>query len=265
MQREMRANPARPEHAGYSRELELLCTAAQLVLENGGETYRVEETVMRMAAGMGIERVGVSALPTSISVEVGGLARIRRISHRGTNMARLAATNDVSRRVACGEMGIEQAEAALAAVAAQQGVSQRKLILACGLAAASFSLLFGGGAGTFAVTFLIGMLIQAVQPLFSHMEMGSLFGNFAGGLITAVCAQAAGMLFPFVDVNAAIIGGILPLLSGLLMVTAARDTMYGDLVSGVARAVEAVLLAASVALGVYVGLKLVAMMGGVIL
>ena len=40
--------------------------------------------------------------------------------------------------------------------------------------------------------------------------------------------------------------------------------MYGDLISGVTRAVEALLLAAFTALGVYVGLSLFAMMGGML-
>ena len=70
---------------------------------------------------------------------------------------------------------------------------------------------------------------------------------------------------PYGSVNAAIVGGIMPLLTGLLMTTAVRDTMYGDLISGIARAVEALLLAACIALGVYVGLKLTGMMGGAVL
>ena len=52
------------------------------------------------------------------------------------------------------------------------------------------------------------------------------------------------------------------LLTGLLMTTAMRDTMYGDLISGIARALEALLLAVAVALGVYVGLSFIVMMGG---
>ena len=95
--------------------------------------------------------------------------------------------------------------------------------------------------------------------------MGVLLGNFAGGFITAVLAQLLAALFAYGDVNAAIVGGIMPLLSGLLMTTAMRDTMYGDLISGVTRAVEALLLAGAVALGVYVGLTVVSMMGGVLL
>ena len=132
-------------------------------------------------------------------------------------------------------------------------------------AAASFCLLFGGGAGTFAVTFVIGLLVQAVLPLFAQIPMGALFANFVGGLMTAILAQGIHALIPYGSANAAIIGGIMPLLSGLAMTTAVRDTVYGDLISGMTRALEALLLAAAAAMGVYVGLKFAAMMGGIAL
>ena len=115
------------------------------------------------------------------------------------------------------------------------------------------------------MAFLIGMLVQVVQPLFGHMEMGVLFGNFIGGALTAVLAEAVGVVIPYGSANATIIGGIMPLLSGLLVTNAVRDTMYGDLISGITRAVEALLLAAFTALGVYVGLSMFAMMGGMLL
>lgn len=248
-----------------SRFMEPLQLAGRLIVENGGETYRVEETAARMAKGLGLPDAHVAAFPTSIFVEAGGRARLRRISRRGNDMNRLALTNDVSRRVERGQLSFEAAQQVLERAAADPGPSQLTLMLACGLAAASFSLLFGGRLGTFAVAFLVGVLVQAIHPLFSQMEMGVLFGNFTGGLITAIAADAVSWVIPYGSVNAAIVGGIMPLLSGLLMTNAVRDTMYGDLISGVTRAVEALLLAASVALGVYVGLELAAMLGGVLL
>ena len=139
------------------------------------------------------------------------------------------------------------------------------LIAAYGVSAASFSLVFGGGLGTLLVALFIGMAVQAIQPLFSHMAMGTLLFDFCGGFLTAALAQLAAYIMPYGSVNAAIVGGIMPLLTGLLMTTAVRDTMYGDLISGIARAVEALLLAACIALGVYVGLKLTGMMGGAVL
>ena len=232
-------------------EIRLVCQAAQMVLENGGETYRVEETALRMAKGFGLEDVNIVAFPTSIFVTVGCVSQVRRITHRGTNTSRLARINDVSRHVERGEMNAPDAQRLLDAIAGDPGWSQPVMILACGAAAAGFSLMFGGTPG--------------VQPLFSHMAMGSLFANFAGGLIIAFFTHGAALVIPYGDPNIAIIGGIMPLLSGLLMTTAARDTVYGDLVSGICRAVEALLLAGSAALGVYVGLKMAAMLGGVLL
>ena len=245
------------------RQISLLCLAAQLILENGGETYRVEETVLRMAAGFGILDVNVAAFTTSIFVEVGGKMRICRINRRGTNLTRIEKTNDVSRHVAQGEMSLEDAEAALRAIQRYPGCPQHVLIPASGLSAGSFCLLFGGQLDGFVIAFVMGMFVQVIQPLFSKMEMGSLFGNFFGGLITSVGVMTASMMIPtFTGVHSAIVGGIMPLLTGLLMTTAMRDTMYGDLISGIARALDALLLAVAVALGVYVGLSFIVLMGG---
>jgi len=242
--------------------IELICLAAQTVLENGGETYRVEETAQRMAKGLGLEELSIAAFPTSIFVEAEGRARVRRISRRGTDLVRLTKANDISRRVERGELSAEKAKALLGAARDIPSPAQWVQILGSGLAGASFSLLFGGGVGTFVVAFLIGMLAQMVQPLFSHMEMSAFFSNFTGGLISAVLAEGIALFIPYGSVNATIIGSIMPWLSGLSMTNAVRDTMYGDLISGVTRAVEGLLMAAFTALGVYVGLSMFAMMGG---
>lgn len=246
-------------------KIRLLCLAAQMVLENGGETYRVEETAMRMASGLGLSDVNVVAFPTSIFVNVNGHSRIRRITHRGTNTQRLSRINDVSRRVEHGELSADAAEAALQEIAADPGWHPLTLTVGYGISAASFSLLFGGTWGSVFAALLTGMLIQSLQPVFAHLAMGTLLFNFCGGFIGALLCQLCAHLSAAIDVNAAIIGAIMPMLTGLLMTTAVRDTMYGDLISGIARAVEALLLASCVALGVFVGLETAAMIGGFLL
>ena len=256
------------------QKLNIVGAAAQLLLENGSETYRVEETAQRMAKGFGMEQVNIAAFPTSVFLEADGRACVRRISRRGTNSRRIAMVNEISREVEHGKLSAEQAERALERARSTPGFSQRVLIPAYALAAASFCLLFGGDAATFGVTFAIGVIVQAVQPWFAHIQMGVLLGNFVGGwlpelfgarVVAPVLAQMLQIALPVYNVNAAIIGGIMPLLSGLAMTTAVRDTVYGDLVSGMVRALEAMLLATAVAIGVYTGLKMAAMMGGIAL
>ena len=155
------------------QKLNLLCDAAQLLLENGSETYRVEETAQRMAKGLNIEYVNIAALPTTVFLEADGRACVRRISRRGTNSQRIAMVNEISRRIERGEMTPDMAKAELERARRMPGFSQRTMLIAYALAAASFCLLFGGGAGTFAVTFVIGLLVQAVLPLFAQIPMGA--------------------------------------------------------------------------------------------
>ena len=252
------------DRADALEKMEVICLAAQTVLENGGETYRVEETAKRMAEGLGLKELSITAFPTSIFMEAQGRARLRRIRRRGTNLLRLTEVNDISRRVERGEMTAACAREKLEAINEEKGPSQLTMVITSGLAGASFSLLFGGNLGTFVVAFVIGMLGQLVQPLFSHIEMSAFFGNFAGGLIAAVLAEGVSLFVPYGSVNATIIGSIMPWLSGLSMTNAVRDTMYGDLVSGVTRAVEGMLMAAFTALGVYVGLWFFAAKGGIL-
>jgi uncharacterized membrane protein YjjP (DUF1212 family) len=66
----------------------------------------------------------------------------------------------------------------------------------------------------------------------------------------ALIAVVSAAVFPAVNTDAVIAGAMMPLLPGLAMTNSIRDTMRGDLVSGVARAAEVVLLAASLAAGV---------------
>ena len=258
------SDPISTLHQGQSEEIELLCLAARVVLESGGETYRVEETVRRMAEGLGMRGVDVVAFPTSIFVADGTHAKVCRVTRRSTDMKRLSRVNDVSRCVASGRMRAAQAFAELEEIRRMPSPPQALLILMYGLTAASFALLFDGGIGSFIVAFLLGMLVQTFAPLFNKMEMGTLFYNALSGFIVAFGAHAVHLFIPYGDINAVIVGGIMPMLTGLLMTTAVRDVMYGDLVSGVARAVDALLLCGTVALGVYVALKFFAMLGGVI-
>ena len=88
------------------------------------------------------------------------------------------------------------------------------------------------------------------------MELGQALRAALLAALTAVLAQMLQIALPVYNVNAAIIGGIMPLLPGLSMTNAIRDTINGDLVSGSARALEALLACVAIAAGVGVVLSL---------
>ncbi|RGS77256.1 hypothetical protein DWX73_10775 [Coprococcus sp. AF21-14LB] len=74
-------------------------------------------------------------------------------------------------------------------------------------------------------------------------------------IISALALGAAALLlkhtvFLTMNLEAVIIGAIMPLVPGVAITNAVRDTLQGDYVSGCARILEAFLKAAAIAIGV---------------
>ena len=61
-------------------------------------------------------------------------------------------------------------------------------------------------------------------------------------------------LFPTLNMNLVITSTIMPLVPGTAITNAIRDTLQGDYTSGGAKALEAFVVALSIALGVAIGL-----------
>ena len=81
-------------------------------------------------------------------------------------------------------------------------------------------------------------------------------------LLTALLALVLTAVFSMGDVNRIIISAMMPLLPGLAMTNAIRDAMRGDLVSGVARAGEALIRAIVLAAGAGLSISAWMLIGG---
>jgi uncharacterized membrane protein YjjB (DUF3815 family) len=80
--------------------------------------------------------------------------------------------------------------------------------------------------------------------------MNRFIGIFSGSFVAAVLALLFFNLGFGSSLSSTIIGAITIFLPGVAITNAARDLLAGDLLSGTARAVEAVLIATTIALGV---------------
>lgn len=87
-------------------EEELLGTATDLgalLLENGAEIYRVEESVTRILTAYGVQEAEVFAIPTclitTVSVEGKTRTKLRRVKARRTDLDRVERYNNLCRRV----------------------------------------------------------------------------------------------------------------------------------------------------------------------
>lgn len=238
--------------------------AAKIILENGGETYRVEETVERMCAPFGLEKIDVFALPTGILISLGDAhnshTSIKRIPVRTVNLDKVDQANVISRKVSAGEMPLEDAYLALRQLLAPTPERRLRIALASGLTAGCFTVVFGGGIAAFLVASISGFLIRLLNASLERAEIPSFVYSLVGGLLAALLGHGGAALFGLGDTTAIVSGTIMPMLPGLAITNAIRDTMRGDLVSGMARLGEALLV--SVALAAGAGIALSLLLGG---
>ena len=98
------------------RVLELAGHAGVLLLANGAEIVRVQETMIRLLRAFGVTNSNVYVISNGIFATVNegsaqALSLVRHVPLGSVNLARIDQVNQISRSVCAGELGLEAAEA----------------------------------------------------------------------------------------------------------------------------------------------------------
>ncbi|NLW24431.1 MAG: threonine/serine exporter family protein [Clostridia bacterium] len=255
------------ERIETNKIIKVVKLVAQIILENGGETYRAEDTVIRICQSYGFTEVNPIAIPTGLFITISrdGIENhtiVKRVKNRTVDLSKVNAANNISRLLTEKKLTLDEAIVELEKLAMTIPPNKYLLIIASALTAGFFALLFKGNFFDFCIAALCGAAIQLAVFVFKGEDMNQFMTSLVGGLVTAIIALSAVTLFNKGNVELIIGGAIMPLLPGLAMTNAIRDTMGGDLVSGVARGAEAVFIATGLAVGVGVILKIFLLLGG---
>ena len=134
-------------------EEELLSTATEigaLLLENGAEIYRVEESVIRILQAYGVEEADVFAIPscliTTVSVEGKNQTKLCRVYSRRTDLDRVERYNNLCRRICAQTPGRKEILRALGEIKGRPMYRLPMQSLAFALSASAFALLDACGA-----------------------------------------------------------------------------------------------------------------------
>ena len=253
---------------GESRYMEPLQLAGRLIMESGGETYRVEETITRMGKAFGLERVESFAVPSGLFISYRrkdgdtetSVTRVRKGSRR---LNRVDAVNAVSRQVERGEIGCEEALGLLQDIEKRPPyVSGPLMILAGAASAAGFTGMFRGSIVDVLISGAVGGLVQVLTQWLDKHHMKDLIATLLGSFISTLVPLLLFRLTGIGAVEPILAGALMPLLPGLAMTNAVQDAMRGDMVSGLSHGLSAVLTAVLVAGGALVASSLMGLMGG---
>ena len=112
------------------RVLDVAYEAGNILLENGAEIARVEETTARIAAAYGLRDSDFFVLSNGIFATARGYAQVRFIPFRGTQLARVVAVNQLSRDIESQNLSLDEVEERLRDIRAYRGFPPYEQILA---------------------------------------------------------------------------------------------------------------------------------------
>ncbi|MGN0997734.1 MAG: threonine/serine exporter family protein [Candidatus Ventricola sp.] len=247
--------------------MEVAMKAGRLLLENGAEIFRVEETMERICRYYHADQPSFFVLSNGIFVTGGAqpsgrFARVEHIPVRGAQLDRVVAVNQLSREIESGLYTIDAAGARLDAIAAMPGKPYSHQIIASGVGSACFCLLFGGSAMDSAASLVAGLLLYAYVLYLSAPHMSRMIGHLLGGVLASASCVLCYALGLGDDLSHMIIGAIIPLIPGIPFTNGIRDLADGDYISGSVRLLDALVTFLCIAAGVGVVIALYHRMTG---
>lgn len=237
---------------------ELLNLGAELGYElivSGAEVYRAEDSVGRLLRSYGSDSGEVFVIPTCIIVSLLGengqpVTRIRRIPPHGTDIDQLERCNDLSRRLCRDTPDYPDAWAMLENIRRERR-HPIPLVVLMGhfLGGFSFCMFFGGAFPEGLLSGLCCMTIYLSQRCMDRVGTNSFFKTIAASAISTLLAAAFARIWPQLNFDHIAIGALMILVPGVCFTSALRDIMAGDMLTGLSKAAEGILIGFAMVIG----------------
>lgn len=250
-----------------SQIFKMVLYVAETMVKSGSETYRAEDTVKRMLASRGFVNISTFVSPTVIIIgdnTKDGVCYIQNIDKRSSNLARIELVNNLSRSYVNHEINTVEAFNRLKKINEQTLYPYWLVMLGCSIACAVFSILIGGTFTDFIATIIASSISLHISEKISEVSNTQFLGYFCSALIVTFVAFALNKIGLGANLDSIIVGSVLPLVPGVALTSGVRDVMFGDLLSGMARVMEAATIAIAIAFGVGTSLTIASHIGGIL-
>lgn len=234
--------------------LSLALDIGELMLMCNAEITRVEDTILRICDSYNLKRVDVFAITSLIIVstktDIGEtITQTRRVYSTNTDLYKLEDLNSLSRYI-CGNRPMpDEAQKKIHDTLNDNDPSQLSSCIGYILASSSFCMFFGGNFIDSVATAVIGLLIFSIDTSVKKISNNQILYSAICSIISGYAAIILVKLGLGVHVDKIMIGDIMLLIPGIAIINSARDLLCGDIIAGVLRLVDAILIAVSIACG----------------
>ncbi len=234
--------------------LSLAMDLGKSMVKCGAEMNRVEETIIRVCYAYGMKRVEVFSIismmmVTAFDEEGKDYTQSRRIYAYSNNLGRLEKLNALSRKICfeCPDVSLARDE--LEKINNEEKRFRLSACLGNCIAAAAFAIFFGGSWRDALASVPIAVMIYLMNSFIKAKGMNRLF-------FTAVCSALSGFFallfvrFGLADnADMIMIGDIMLIIPGLMLINSIRELLCGDVMSGLMRLLESLIVALAIACG----------------
>lgn len=232
--------------------LEVASEAGHILLENGAEISRVEDTMERISSHYGVHTGHFFVLSNGIFTTSSSnkYANVEFIPIRGIQLSKVVEVNRLSYRIAADKVSLTQARAELDAIRDEPMKPAWEQIVGSAFGAAGFCAVFGGGFMDCAAAFVVGALLYLFLLFVSSKYLSKIVGGICNSLVATLLCLASYRLGFGSSLSNIIIGAIMPLIPGVPFVNGVRDLADSDYIAGTTRLTDAMLGFFCIALGV---------------
>ena len=247
--------------------LALAVEVADVMLRNGGEIYRIEDTVIHILKSYDVQNFDVYVLSNGIFASANedkddACSMIRHVPLGEVNLAKVSYLNQLARDLCSHNCTIEEGWKRIERAKALPKYANLIQVFFCGLGSACYAFLFGGGILDFCFAFLIGLAEQLVLHALTKHKFSRFLRNVFASVFVATCSiLALNTGLPILQ-DKVVIGAIMPLVPGITFTTSIRDFHNGDYLSGTIHLIDALSTALCIAVGICLTYAVYSYLGG---
>ena len=241
--------------AFYEELLEFAVSLANKLQACGAETYRVEETIVRIIEAYGQKKVDTFVIPSCImaSLETSDgkmITKIRRLKGGDTMLDGIEKYSSLCRRICSEKPDMTEARKLLRDTEKSVCVYSTFIYyLSAFLIGAGFGIFFGGTLMEMLAAGICGVATGASLRFMSKFNANTYFKSFVSSFILGFLANLLAAIGIGKNADIATIGALMILVPGFLFTNSLRDIIYGDTMSGMNRLVQVLIIAVAIVVG----------------
>lgn len=238
------------EEARLDEVLDVTTQIGHIMLENGAEIFRVEESMERISHHFGIDNSHFFVLSNGILTSGGmNYSNMDFIPFKGTQLEKVVAANDLSRGIVEGRYTLSQARQQIEAIKNMPPKPSIHQVLATAVGSSSFCAIFGGNIMDCTASAVAGIILWIFILWASGRHITKISSNILGSLIAgSFCLIFQRIGFGDHLANM-IIGATIPLFPGVSFTNGIRDLANEDYIAGSTRMLDAMTIFISIAAG----------------